>query len=105
MSDELGQEDVEDVEINNLRTAENLGYDNVKYRDHPGSNGNNSTIADEEDDHAIFDIGDDPDGEDYFDQRHSVDAENTHRNSGQDFPRMSEDEEGLRLQQEINKLN
>ncbi|CAG8433805.1 12494_t:CDS:10 [Ambispora gerdemannii] len=107
MSDELGQEDVEDLEINTLRAAENLGYDNVKYRDRPSSNGNNSTtiVDDEEDDRAIFDIGDDPDGEEYFDERHSADAENTQRNSGEDFPRVSEDEEGLHLQQEISKLN
>ena len=61
MSDELTQDEDEfDVEINNLRSAENMGYDNMKYRDRPDSGRGRSM----EDDAAIFDLGDEGDDED-----------------------------------------
>ena len=60
MSEELGQDDLDEVEINNLRAAENLGYDNVKYRDRPKGNSNASETNVHDEDAAIFNIGDEP---------------------------------------------
>ncbi|KAG9305156.1 hypothetical protein G9A89_010664 [Geosiphon pyriformis] len=113
MSDELGQEDVDDLEINNLRAAENLGYDNVKYRDRPTTNtGNGATIEGEGG--AIFDIGEEPDDE--FakwtdDESHNGEGGNlpgdsqSHHVAQPDSQRISEDDESSRIRQEISKLN
>jgi hypothetical protein len=56
MSDELTQEDPYELE-NNLRAAENLGYDNVKYR-------SESERLHDDAGSAIFDIGDEHDDDD-----------------------------------------
>jgi len=58
MSEELTQDDPYDIEINNLRAAENLGYNNVKYR-------SETERLHDDDGSAIFDIGDEHDDDDF----------------------------------------
>jgi hypothetical protein len=73
MSDELTQEDPYELEIN-LRAAENMGYDNVKYR----------TEADrlhDEEGSVIFGIGDEHDDDDDFNNNKWDDEESTVRAS------------------------
>ena len=71
MSDELTQEDPYELE-NNLRAAENIGYDNVKFRETDRFNDNGS---------AIFDIGDEQDDDDDEDFNNKWDDESTVRAS------------------------
>jgi hypothetical protein len=74
MSEELTQYDEDyDLEINNLRAMDNLGYDNVKYRS-PGGGERTSVehsetdrLNENNDESTIFDIGDIDDDESYTD--------------------------------------
>ncbi|CAJ0874413.1 16976_t:CDS:10 [Entrophospora sp. SA101] len=87
--DELTQYDEDyDLEINNLRTMDNIGYDNVKYRNAGGGDGENSeTDRLANDESTIFDIGD-VDDESYTDG-------NTPRNSTSNVKKDEDDNKNV----------
>ncbi|CAJ0768370.1 6428_t:CDS:10 [Entrophospora sp. SA101] len=89
VNDELTQYDEDyDLEINNLRTMDNIGYDNVKYRNAGGGDGENSeTDRLANDESTIFDIGD-VDDESYTDG-------NTPRNSTSNVKKDEDDNKNV----------
>ncbi|RIA89884.1 lung seven transmembrane receptor-domain-containing protein [Glomus cerebriforme] len=106
MSDELAQEDPNDLEINTLRAAGNIGYDNVKYR-------SETDRLHDDNGSAIFDIGDEHDDDDDDDFHNKWDDESTVRASHGDSSsshevtsqRVNNDENQDHIEQEISKLN
>ncbi|GBB95326.1 hypothetical protein RclHR1_02510020 [Rhizophagus clarus] len=101
LNEELTQEDPYELE-NNLRAAENIGYENVKFR----SEIHNDSGS------AIFDIGDEHDDDD-DEFSNKWDDESTVRASHGDSPanhevtsqRVNNEENQDHIEQEISKLN
>ncbi|EXX75681.1 Ptm1p [Rhizophagus irregularis DAOM 197198w] len=105
MSEELTQEDPYELE-NTLRAAENMGYDNVKFRSESDRLHNDSGSA-------IFDIGDEhDDDDDEFNNKwddestvrasHGDSSQSSHEVTSQ---RVNIEENQDHIEQEISKLN
>ncbi|CAI2163192.1 1816_t:CDS:2 [Funneliformis geosporum] len=104
MSEELTQDDPYELEINNLRTAENLGYDNLKFR-------SETERLNDDNGSAIFDIGDEHDDDEEFnkwdDEQSTVRASHGGSSSSHEATpqRINEEENQDHIEQEISKLN
>ncbi|CAG8447083.1 4290_t:CDS:2 [Funneliformis caledonium] len=105
MSEELTQDDPYELEINNLRAAENLGYDNVKFRPE-------TERLHDDNGSAIFDIGDEHDDDDDFhskwdDEQSTIRASHGGSSSSHEATtqRINDEENQDHIEQEISKLN